>query len=73
MNNYSLEIKYSKSDECYLGSCPELSPYCNMGGAIAHGSTWEECAKETSIAVQLLTETLRDKGIELPLPVLYVT
>ena len=68
---YSLELKYSDEDGCYLGRCPEIAPFVNMGGAVAHGDTWEEAARETEVAVRNVLSYLIKNGTDIPLPLKY--
>lgn len=68
---YSLLIQWSVEDECFLATCPELMHVWNMGGAFAHGDTWEEAAKAAQGAISLILDTMEEDKTPLPEPQYY--
>ena len=64
---YSVVIQYDEVDEIYVASVPELQ------GCMAHGHTREEAMKEIQVAMQLQLEVMRDKGMPVPEPLMYVS
>lgn len=62
MPKYSLIIQWSEEDQAYIAISPELN------GLSAFGSTYEEAAKELSIAQELYLETMKEDGEEIPAP-----
>ncbi|MCL2405667.1 MAG: type II toxin-antitoxin system HicB family antitoxin [Defluviitaleaceae bacterium] len=62
MQKYSVSICFSKSDNCYVASIPELK------GCMAHGDTYIEAIKEIQDAMDLHIEMILELGHELPQP-----
>ena len=67
MSKYSIMMLWSKEDNCYIVSVPELK------GCIAHGQTKEEALKEIETAKNLWIECALENGEELPKPNLFGT
>lgn len=61
-NKYTIEIFWSDEDEAFIAVCREFP------GLSAFGETREEALKEAQIALDLMLETYREKGIPLPEP-----
>lgn len=61
MKEYSVVIKWSNEDECYIGHCPEF-------GCFAHGATRAEALKESEAAIQATSETYLEEETKLPIP-----
>ena len=59
---YAVEIFFSKEDEGYIATVPEL-PGCS-----AFGETEEQALAEIKIAVQLWLETAKKDGRKIPKP-----
>ncbi len=59
---YKIEIFYSKDDEGYIATIPEL-PGCS-----AFGETEEDALREIKIAQELWLETAVSEGREVPEP-----
>ncbi|MCL1820966.1 MAG: type II toxin-antitoxin system HicB family antitoxin [Oscillospiraceae bacterium] len=62
MNDYHINIFYSREDEGYIADIPDLK------GCSAFGDTQEEALKEAIIAQKLWLETAKDNGMEIPKP-----
>jgi predicted RNase H-like HicB family nuclease len=62
MMMYKIEIFYSKDDEGYIATVPEL-PGCS-----AFGETEEDALREIKIAQELWLETAVSEGREVPEP-----
>jgi predicted RNase H-like HicB family nuclease len=61
-NKYALHIFWSDEDEAFVAVCREFP------GLSAFGETREEALREAQIALDLMIETYREKGIALPEP-----
>ncbi|MGI8468523.1 MAG: type II toxin-antitoxin system HicB family antitoxin [Pyrinomonadaceae bacterium] len=61
-NKYALQIFWSDEDEAFVVVCQEFP------GLSAFGETREEALREAQIALDLMIETYREKGISLPEP-----
>lgn len=61
-NKYTIQIFWSLEDEAFVAVCQEFP------GLSAFGETREEALKEAQIALDLMIETYREKGIRLPEP-----
>lgn len=59
-NKYTIQIFWSREDESFVAVCQEFP------GLSAFGETREEALKEAQIALDLMIETYREKGIQLP-------
>jgi predicted RNase H-like HicB family nuclease len=68
MNNYSLLLKWSEEDACYLAFCSEFEKHLMQ--PFAHGDNWKDAAKEAAIALEGVIETIGPEN-ELPEPDLY--
>lgn len=60
---YSINILFSKEDECYIATVPELGKYIS-----AFGDTYEEALKEIQTVIELTLESYREDGITPPKP-----
>ena len=62
-NKYSLIIRWSDEDECFIAWVPELG-----GGVKAHGSTYEEAARMGQEIIESFfqPETARPDAADLP-------
>lgn len=61
-NKYTIQIFWSSEDEAFAAICQEFP------GLSAFGETREEALREAQIALDLMIETYRAKGIHLPEP-----
>jgi len=61
-NKYAIQIFWSEEDEAFVAVCQEFP------GLSAFGETREEALHEAQIALDLMIETYREKGISLPEP-----
>ncbi|CAN5878834.1 type II toxin-antitoxin system HicB family antitoxin [soil metagenome] len=61
-NKYAIQIFWSEEDEAFVAVCQEFP------GLSAFGETREEALHETQIALDLMIEIYREKGISLPEP-----
>lgn len=61
-NKYTIQIFWSIEDEAFAAVCQEFP------GLSAFGETREEALREAQIALDLMIETYREKGIRLPEP-----
>lgn len=62
MSKHSLKIVWSEEDNGYIATVPELE------GLSAFGNTYEEAARELSVAKELYLEIMREDGEEIPEP-----
>ncbi len=60
--HYSMLIQWSKEDQTYIVTVPEL-PGCKT-----HGDTYEEAVKNAQEVIELWLETARDLGWSIPAP-----
>lgn len=60
--HYSMLIQWSKEDQAYIVTVPEL-PGCKT-----HGDTYEEAVKNAQEVIELWLETARDLGWSIPAP-----
>ena len=60
-HEYTINIQYSKEDECYIASVPELGPYIS-----AFGETYEDALKEIQIVIDLTFQTYKDDKLSPP-------
>lgn len=65
MSKYSMIISYSKEDNAYIVSVPELP------GCMADGKTPTEAVKNAEIVIQEWLETAEQLGREIPAPSLF--
>jgi len=65
MPKYSISIQYDNTDKIYVASVPELE------GCMAHGKTPEEAAREIQTAIRGWLKVAREKGFEIPEPLMY--
>ena len=63
LKNYTIQIWYSKEDNCYLAKVLEFE------SCMAHGSTPEQALKEIKIAGEGMIELMIELGKELPEPI----
>jgi len=61
-NQYSMNIYWSKKDQCYLVEVPELT------GCMADGKTREEALHNAEIVIKEWIEIARELGREIPKP-----
>lgn len=61
-NRYAIQIFWSEEDEAFIAVCREFP------GLSAFGETREDALREAQIALDLMIETYREKGIALPEP-----
>lgn len=62
MFKFSLQIKWSDEDNCYIATAPELP------GLSAFGKTQEEAVSELKIAAEAYLEALKESGQAIPVP-----
>jgi predicted RNase H-like HicB family nuclease len=62
MQDYHINVFYSKEDECYIADIPDLK-YCS-----AHGDTPEAALREVLIAKLLWLEAAQANGRPIPKP-----
>lgn len=62
MSKHSVLIQWSEEDQAFIAISPELE------GLSAFGSTYEEAARELSIAQDLYLETLKEDNEAIPEP-----
>jgi antitoxin HicB len=62
---YSLEIKWSDEDQCYVVLAPEWEQYF---GLIAEGATYEEAAARGRNALENMIVFAHERGEPLPQP-----
>jgi predicted RNase H-like HicB family nuclease len=67
MYDYQVVIQYSKDDNAFIASIPDLQ------GCKADGDTPEEALSELSVVYELWIETANDVGKEIPKPLLYAS
>lgn len=70
MEKYSLLLQWSEEDGVFLVTCPEFEGHLMQ--PFAHGSTWEEASREGAVALTQVIEVMRDTGMILPAPRLYI-
>src|SRR5258707_7220194 len=61
-SHYSMEIHWSDEDHAFIVTLPEF-PVCQT-----HGATYDEAVKNGQEALELIIETYRADGRELPEP-----
>lgn len=66
--HYTLEIKWSEEDACYVVLAPEWSNYF---GPVAEGATYEEAAKRGQTALENMIDFAHERGDALPQPKTY--
>jgi predicted HicB family RNase H-like nuclease len=57
-----MEIRWSKEDEGFIATCPELNHLS------AFGTTQQDAAKELEIAIDLALEAYENENLEIPKP-----
>ena len=62
--NYTMVIKWSDEDQCYLVHLPDF-PFQEYH---THGDTYEEAAKHGREVIETYIEIYQEDGKELPLP-----
>jgi len=67
MPKYSISIKYSEEDNCYVAAVPELL------GCMAHGDTYNEAMEEIQVAMKLWLEVAVEHGDVIPEPMTYAS
>lgn len=60
--HYSMYIRWSEEDQCYVVWLPEFGPFCHT-----HGATYEEAARNGREVLELLIR----QETNLPKPILY--
>ena len=66
MNNkheYSINIEFSKVDNCFIARVPVLGPYIS-----AFGDTYEDALREVKTVIELTLKTYKDNGLTPPKP-----
>lgn len=58
---YSIIINYSKEDNCYIASVPELGPYIS-----AFGDSYENALREIQSVIELTLQTYKDDKLSPP-------
>ena len=66
--HYTLEIKWSDDDDCYVVLAPEWDNYF---GPIADGATYEEAASRGHNALENMIDFAHERGDPLPQPKTY--
>jgi len=61
-NKYAIHIFWSADDEGFIAICNEFP------GLSAFGDTREDVLREAQTALDLMIDTYREKGLELPEP-----
>lgn len=59
---YAIHIFWSEEDDAFVAVCDEFP------GLSAFGESREEALQEAQIALDLMIETYRDKGLNIPEP-----
>jgi len=65
MQKYSVIIRYSEEDNCYVASVPELV------GCMAHGDTRDEAIREIQDALSIHIEMMQKQGDAMPEPMMF--
>jgi len=60
---YSINIYFSKEDNCYIASVPELGPYIS-----AFGETYEDALREIQTVIDLTLISYKDDKLTPPKP-----
>ena len=66
--HYTLEIKWSDEDHCYVVFAPEWEHFV---GPIAEGATYEEAAARGRNALENMIDFAQERGDPLPQPKTY--
>ena len=66
--HYTLEIKWSDEDQCYVVFAPEWEHFV---GPIADGATYEEAAARGRNALENMIDFSQERGDTLPQPKTY--
>lgn len=61
--HYTIVIRWSDEDECFVVSLPEWGEFCHT-----HGDTYEEALKNAREVLELLIESSLSNGEPLPEP-----
>lgn len=61
--HYSILIQWSDIDQAYVVSLPEFGPYAHT-----HGDTYEEALKNAQEVLELLIDSYKEEGRQLPEP-----
>lgn len=64
-SHYTVVIQWSQEDQCFVVSLPEFT---NVMQPCAHGSTYEEAARNAQEVLELLIESAPENGELLPEP-----
>lgn len=67
-SRYTLQIKWSDEDNCYVVFSPE---WTNYSGPIAEGQTYEEAARRGQNALENMVDFARERGDRLPQPLVF--
>jgi len=62
---YTIVIKWSESDQCYVVLLPEFT---NVMQPCTHGDTYEEAVKNAQDVLEMLIESSLEDGTPLPEP-----
>ncbi|MEM8638215.1 MAG: type II toxin-antitoxin system HicB family antitoxin [Cyanobacteria bacterium P01_G01_bin.54] len=63
---YRVNIIWSDEDNCYLVELPEFAT--EIQRYFTHGETYEEASKNAKEVLELLIESYKDEGRDLPQP-----
>lgn len=61
-NKYTFQIFWSEADEAFVAICGEFP------GLSAFGETHEDALREAQLALDLMVEAYKEKGLPLPEP-----
>lgn len=67
---YTIEVKWSDEDNCYVVILPEFANDVAM--PVADGKTYEEAMRRGHNALESIVAAFQEEGIPLPPPEVYV-
>ncbi len=65
MIKYTVEIKWSEADQCYVVFLPEFT---NVMQPVTHGDSYDEAAKNAREVLEMLVSSDLEAGNSLPEP-----
>jgi len=65
MLKYTVEIKWSEIDQCYVVFLPEFK---DVMQPVTHGSSYSEAATNAREVLEMLVNTSENEGFSLPAP-----
>lgn len=68
---YTIEVKWSDEDNCYVVLLPEFADQVYQ--PVADGKTYEEAMRRGHNALENIIATLQEEGIPLPAPQVYIS